>query len=155
MTSVDVWSLYKTHADDRSLLSPAQRQVMAVCDWRQEVNADGFENYFRAWGGDTAEEALALLPTVLGDDWAKLLREGMDLLGSPYPIDADSRTNRIDQGQFTDALNGLDERFYALEGSTDADARLNDFVRTEAVGEWPPQNRGPERSFFGRLRRQR
>jgi hypothetical protein len=41
------------------------------------VNSGGFENYFRAWGGNSAGDALAALPTLLGHEWADLLRAAM------------------------------------------------------------------------------
>ena len=62
----DVWDLYGQLAEqDSSTLPPAQRVLIAVCDLRQEVNAGGFDNYFRAWGGNSADDALAALPSLL------------------------------------------------------------------------------------------
>jgi hypothetical protein len=126
----DVWDLYAELTEkDLSSLTLPQRRIVALCDLRQEVNADGFDAYFRYWGGNSAQEALEALPTLLGDDWADLLRAAMELLGSPYPVDPDDRATRIDARDLGETLQDLDERFYELEASTDADARLSDFIR--------------------------
>ncbi|MEV0795349.1 DUF4375 domain-containing protein [Kribbella sp. NPDC050459] len=127
--ATDVWDLYAQLGEgNRSAPTAAQRQVLAVCDLRQEVNAGGFDAYFRYWGGDSAAEALAALPELLGQDWANLLREAMELLGDPYPDDPDDRADRIDTGGLDETLNALDVRFYALEGSSDADSRLSAYI---------------------------
>lgn len=125
----DVWDIYGQLAEqDPSTLPPAKRALVAVCDLRQEVNAGGFDNYFRAWGGNSADHALAALPNLLGQEWADLLRSAMELLGPAYPSDPDERGNRLDQLDLDDRLNELDERFYGLEGETDADAKLNAYL---------------------------
>lgn len=123
---VDVWDVYGQLAElDSSTLTPAQRGLIAVCDLRQEVNAGGFDNYFRAWGGNTTEAALAALPSFLGQAWADLLRSAMALLGPAYPTDPDERGDLLDQLDIDHRLHELDELFYNLEGETDANARLN------------------------------
>ena len=88
----DAWSFYESLGeDDRAGLSQAEREVAAICDLRQEVNAGGFDSYLRAWGGDSAPVALTALPTVLGQAWADLLGQATALLGPDYPADADDR----------------------------------------------------------------
>ena len=130
----DVWDLYGQLADQqRSTLTPAQRGLVAVCDLRQEVNAGGFDTYFRAWGGNSADDALAVLPSLLGQKWADLLRSAMALLGSTYPRDPDERGDILDQHDLDDMLHELDERLYALEAGTDADARLNSYLGANPV----------------------
>jgi Domain of unknown function (DUF4375) len=125
----DVWDLYGQLAEqDPASLSPEQRALVAVCDLRQEVNAGGFDNYFRAWGGDSAEDALAALPHLLGQQRADLLRSAMAFLGPAYPSDPDERGDMLDQLDLDDRLDELDQRFYALEGETDADSRLNAYL---------------------------
>ncbi|WP_406057671.1 hypothetical protein [Kribbella sp. NBC_00889] len=74
--------------------------------------------------GNTADEALAALPTSLGEAWAALLRQAMHLLGPNYPNEQSQRETLIEELDLYDAFDALDERFYALEVSTDADARL-------------------------------
>lgn len=125
MTTTDVWEFYEAHVEgSRQDLTPIQRGVAAICDLRQEVNSGGFENYFSYWGGNTADEALAVLPTSLGADWAALLQDAMDLFGPNYPKDQSQRETLIEELDLYEAFGALDERFYALEASTDADARL-------------------------------
>jgi hypothetical protein len=130
----DVWDLYAQLSDaDPSTLTEEQRGLIAVCDLRQEVNAGGFENYFRAWGGNSAEEALAALPEILGEPWADLLRSAMLVLGPEYPGDPDARGDAIDEGDLYERLNELDDDYYALESATDADARLNAYVAANGL----------------------
>lgn len=125
----DVWTFYEQAADtDRSSLTDVQRAALAICDLRQEVNAGGFDAYFRYWGGNTAPEALAALPAALGDEWASLLNEAMQLLGPTYPSDPDTRADLLDQEGLSTRLDALDTRYYELEGSVDADQRLNTFL---------------------------
>jgi len=130
----DVWDRYGQLADQEpAALTPAQRWLVAVCDLRQDVNAGGFDTYFRAWGGNSADVALAALPDLLGQEWADLLQSAMTLLGPTYPFDADARGNTLDQLDLDDRLHELDERFYALEAETDADARLNTYLDANPV----------------------
>jgi Domain of unknown function (DUF4375) len=132
--TIDLWDLYAQFADrDSRTLTAAQRALVAVCDLRQEVNADGFEGYFCAWGGNSAEDALAALPTLLGPEWADLLRAAMGLFGSPYPREPDERGDRIDQRDLHDRLREFDARYYELENSTDADARMNAYFDSNPV----------------------
>jgi hypothetical protein len=108
--------------------------LVAICDLRQEVNSGGFENYFRAWGGNSAEDALPALTGLLDQEWADLLRAAMNLLGSPYPRDPDERGEAIDQRDLYERLQEFDERYYDLEASTDADARLNAYLEANPDG---------------------
>ena len=131
----DVWDLYGelSNADPVSL-SEAQRRVVAISDLRQEVNAGGFDTYLRAWGGNSAPVALAALPEVLGQDWADILNEAANVVGSTYPVDPDDRATRLDGDPAADdTLAALDERFYDLEATTDADARLNEYIRANGL----------------------
>jgi hypothetical protein len=133
--ATDVWDLYGelSEADPESL-SEMQRRTVAISDLRQEVNAGGFDNYLRAWGGNSASVAVAALPEVLGREWADLLNEALRVVGSPYPDDPDERAAKLDADPASDeALAALDERFYDLEASRDADARLNEFIRTNGL----------------------
>ncbi len=128
--TTDVWDFYEQYTEsDRPALSERERQVLAVCDLRQEVNSGGFDAYFRYWGGDTAPTAAAALPQLLGSPWADVLREGMALLGQPYPASADDRAEKLDGDSLDEVLDDLDRRFYALEGSTNADTRLAEVVQ--------------------------
>jgi hypothetical protein len=125
----DVWDVYGHLADQEpATLTPGQRGFLAVCDLRQEVNAGGFDNYFRAWGGNSADAARGALPGLLGQEWADLLRSAMALLGPVYPSDPDERSDTLNQLDLDDRLHKLDERFSALESQTDADAKLNTYL---------------------------
>ena len=64
----------------------------------------------------------------LGEDWADLLAEGMRRFGAPFPTDPDDRAKIIEDGGLDEAFDELDRRFYALEESVDADARLTAFL---------------------------
>ncbi len=130
MGAVDAWSFYKEHGleRDRGGLGEVEIAVLAVLDLRQEVNSGGFDAYFRYWGGDTAPEALAALPRMLGAAWADLLRDAMALLGPDYPIDTNPRQERLDAAGIDDALDSMDRRFYDLEASIDADSLLTAFL---------------------------
>lgn len=129
MTHMDVWDLYgELSARQRSTLNEAQRGFVAVCDLRQEVNSGGFDSYFRYRGGDSATDAEPALRQLLGQDWADLLRQAMELLGPDYPIDQTSREARLDERDLDDRFEDLDARYYALEANVDADARLNDYL---------------------------
>jgi len=121
--TIDVWEFYEEYTEsDRALLSERERQVLAVCDFRQEVNSGGFDSYFRYVGGDTALTAVAALPRLLGSPWAELLGEAVALLGTPYPRDPDDRAAKLDELEAS--LGDLDARFRKLEASANADARL-------------------------------
>jgi hypothetical protein len=52
----------------------------------------------------------------------------MSLLGDPYPASAEDRADKIDGDSLEEALNDLDQRFYALEASTEADTRLAEVI---------------------------
>jgi hypothetical protein len=133
VTATDVWMFYEALAErSREDLTPLQRGVAAICDLRQEVNSGGFDGYFSYWGGDTAREALDVLPASLGEDWAALLREAMDLLGPTYPTEQSERETVLDDLDLSDAFGALDERFYALEASMNADARLSALLGHQA-----------------------
>lgn len=126
MNSKDVWSFYDAVGDaDRNKLTPIEKQAAAICDLRQEVNSGGFDSYFRYWGGNTALVARAPLASLLGEPWADLLDDALALFGDHYPLGPDDRADVLDRHDWQDVLNALDERFYALEASTDADERLS------------------------------
>jgi hypothetical protein len=130
----DVWDLYGQLADQEpGTLTSAQRGLVAVCDLRQEVNAGGFENYFRAWGGNSAHTALASLPQLLGQEWAELLASAMALFGPTYPPDPDERGSTLDRLDLDDHLSELDERLYDLEAEADADAKLNAYLDVKPI----------------------
>jgi hypothetical protein len=127
--TADVWDLYGQLTDrDPATLTETQRRLVAICDLRQEVDAGGFDNYFRTWGGNSATDAIAALPALLGSEWADLLRSAMVLFGPRYPHDPDERAAKIDNSDLFDRFRQLDERFHAVESATDADARLNAFI---------------------------
>jgi len=126
---VDVWDVYANLSGrDLSTLNDEQRGLVAVCDLRQEVNSGGFDSYFRYWGGNSALDAAVALQGLLGQDWVDLLKEAMDLLGPEYPIAQPARENLVDARDLDDQFEDLDNRFYALESSRDADARLNEYL---------------------------
>ena len=130
MDHPDAWSFYEALGDgDRAGLTPREAAVAAICDLRQEVNAGGFESYFRYWGGDTAPLALAGLDETLGPQWSALLRDAMALLGTPYPSTVDEREAVLDDERIESAWPALDERFLDLEEATDADAALAAYLR--------------------------
>jgi hypothetical protein len=129
MAHIDVWDVYRDlSARPRSTLNEAQRGLVAVCALRQEVNSGGFDFYFRYQGGDSATDAQPALQQLLGQDWADLLREAMELLGPGYPIDQAFREARLDERDLDDRFEDLDARYYTLEVGADADARLNDYL---------------------------
>jgi hypothetical protein len=126
MTGItDVWAFYESLSEGpRDQLSARERVVAAICDWRQEVNSGGFDTYFRYWGGNTAREALVGLAGALGHDWAECLRDAMAVFGASYPEDPAEREAHLDDLEIDQTLAALDDRFYELEASVDADARL-------------------------------
>jgi uncharacterized protein DUF4375 len=129
MAHIDVWDVYSELSErQRSTLNEAQRRLVAVCDLRQEVNSGGFDSYFRYRGGDLATDAEPALRQLLGQDWADLLRQAMEVLGPDYPIDQASREAQLDECDLADRFEDLDARYYALEATVDADARLNDYL---------------------------
>lgn len=126
-SSNDVWEFYTAKSEtDRSSLTESERGILAILDLRQEVASGGFDSYFRYWGGDTAAEALTALPIFLDEDWASVLREAMNTLGSPYPNDSVTRERLLDESAAEDWLSTLDERIYELEVAADTDARLSE-----------------------------
>lgn len=130
MEHTDAWSFYESLGqDDRAALSKVAADVAAICDLRQEVNSGGFDSYLRCWGGDTAPRALAVLPGVLGQDWADVLGTAMSLLGSEYPPDADTRHDRLVALGLDEDLDALDAQFYELEASSDADTLVSSYLR--------------------------
>ncbi len=125
MSEADVWNFYTSLGEsDREQLNDVQREVAAICDLRQEVNSGGFDSYFRYWGGNTAPVALSALARILGAQWVELLREAMLLFGPEYPTDVDDRKQELGTGLHDSSLHALDDRFYALEESIDADGPL-------------------------------
>jgi len=127
--TADVWDVYgELSSRDPASLSERQRRLVAVCDLRQELNDGGFDHYFRAGGSNAAPLALDALSRLLGPAWAALLREAMGLFGASYPADPDARGDLLDAAGLDDQLRALDKRFYELERSSDADAKLNAFI---------------------------
>lgn len=125
----DAWSAYEAFGStDRAAMSATWQAVFAICDLRQEVNSGGFDSYLRYWGGDTAPIALAALPDVLGDEWARLLGDAVSAFGATYPADADARAEILDEGHLNQVLADLDSRFFDLEGSANADALVNAYL---------------------------
>jgi hypothetical protein len=61
----------------------------------------------------------------------------MALLGHPYPASADDRAEKIDGDSLDEALYDLDQRVYALEASTEADARLAEVINANLGGRSP------------------
>ena len=126
MATTRVWNFYEALGErSREALSIAEREVAAICDLRQEVNSGGFDSYFRYWGGNTAPTALEGLSSRLGPEWAGVLSDALRLFGEDYPLEPDSRADRMDELELEDALEELDRRFYDLEVSTDADTLLS------------------------------
>lgn len=129
MAVVDAWAYYESmQGADRTRLSTVQRSVLAVCNLRQEVNADGFDSYFRYWGGASAPDAVAALASVLGAEWGEVLQEAMALFGPGYPGDSTDRARVLDSIGVGDALEELDRRFFNLEANTDADALTSAYL---------------------------
>lgn len=125
-TVARVWDAYADFGDqDRATLSIERQRLFAILDLRQEVNSGGFDGYFRYWGGDTAQIALAALPDSLGPAWVSLLTEAMALFGPEYPNDGEAREAIMDARDLSDELEAFDARFYQLEGEVDADALLS------------------------------
>ncbi|HMM95829.1 DUF4375 domain-containing protein [Phycicoccus sp.] len=149
---MDIWQLYGAYAtpESRRPLSDEQRQLLAVCDLRQEVNSGGFDTYLRFWGADTAPDALAIVEGALGEPWRQGLVEALDIFGTANPSTADERAEVLDDAAEADDMLGmLDERFYELEGSQDADAALGQ--RAEALSPWPDAGTpSPKRRLWGR-----
>jgi hypothetical protein len=136
---VDIWTLYESYStqESRVSLTAEQRRLLAVCDFRQEMNSGGFDTYLRYWGADTASEALAILPRALGDPWHQVLAEALAVFGTANPSTADERAEVLDgAGEANDVLGLLDTRFFELEGSQDADRALGDLA--DDLGPWPP-----------------
>lgn len=132
MTTRSVWDFHGALGEDsRHGLTAAEQGVAAICDLRQEVNAGGFDSYFRYGGGNTAPAALANLPTTLGQEWAALLTEAIGLFGASYPTDPDARADMIDDLQLDQAFDDLDRKFLVLEGQTDADTLLSQAIQDE------------------------
>lgn len=126
MINPHVWDFYETIAlEPRTGLTRTERTVAAICDFRQETNSGGFDAYFRYSGGDTAIVALEDIGSILGTEWHSLLAEAMSLLGEPYPQGSARRADLLDELELDDELSVLDDRFYALEASTDADGLLS------------------------------
>ena len=128
--TLSAWDVYgELSTREFEALSSSQRNLVSVLDLRQEVNSGGFENYFRAWGGNTAPVALGALPGLISQEWAELLSEAMSLFGAAYPSDPDERGDFIDANDLYDALSDLDSRYYELEGTVEADAILDEWVK--------------------------
>jgi hypothetical protein len=126
MTTPHVWDFYEAIAlKPRARLTRTERTVAAICDFRQETNSGGFDAYFRYSAADTAIVALEDIASILGTEWHSLLAEAMSLLGEPYPPDSQTRADLLDELEQDDELSALDDRFYALEASTDADELLS------------------------------
>lgn len=149
---MDIWDLYAQYDDaaKRSGLTPEQRQLLAICDLRQEVNAGGFDSYLRCWGADTAHDALTLLPRALGDEWHRVLTEALSIFGTANPTNADERAEVIDgAAEADDVLGFADDRYYELEAQQNADERLG--VLADELSPWPTPPAAPQkRRLFGR-----
>ena len=149
---MNIWQLYEAYAtpESRRPLSDEQRQLLALCDLRQEVNSGGFDSYLRFWGADTASDALAIVGGALGEPWRQVLVEALDIFGSANPRTADERAEALDDAaEADDVLGVLDERFFELEGSQDADAALGQLAET--LSPWPDADTpSPKRRLWGR-----
>ncbi len=148
---MDIWRLYETFATEegRAELTTRQRQVLAVCDLRQEVNAGGFDSYLRHWGADSASDALAILPRALGQPWHDVLAQALGIFGTSDPSTADERAALLDDAEADDVLGLLDSRFYELEASQDADDALGRLA--DECAPWPGEEpAAPWRRLPGR-----
>lgn len=94
------------------------------------MNSGGFDVYFRYWGGNTAELAARVIGRVLGDGWADVLADAIALLGPIFPRTVDEREAALTD-EVSEALHALDDRYFALEGSVDADALLSAELRRQ------------------------
>jgi len=149
---VDIWQLYGAYAspESRRPLSDEQRQLLAVCDLRQEVNSGGFDSYLRFWGADTASDALAIVGGALGEPWRQVLVEALGIFGTANPSTADERADVLNgAAEADDVLGLLDDRFFELENSHDADVALGQLAET--LSPWPGSHTAsPKRRFWGR-----
>lgn len=133
-----VWEFHFEVADgERDRLMPMERQVLAICDLRQEVGSGGFDRYFRYSGGDTAPQAQSAIGHLLGWPWVNLLAEAMSIFGEVYPLDCDSRTEQLEVLDADATLNEFDDRLYNLEAQQDSDALLTAALNTARTGPRP------------------
>jgi hypothetical protein len=110
-------------------MTDEQRMVFGINMLRQEVNSGGFDRYFRYSGGNTALDA-AQGAKVLGPGWSTLVDEARRAIGSPYPIDTDSRAIAVDillEDQ-PELFESFDERLYQIELDDPADERIDAFI---------------------------
>ena len=125
----DSWDLYNRICDQPIHSLPIwQQQLVAVCNLRQEVGANGLTGYFYYSYGDSAPIALEVLPSILGQSWADLLLQAMQVFGPNYPTESETRSGLLDEIDVEDRLDELDNAFYALETATNADMLMNGFV---------------------------
>jgi hypothetical protein len=130
------WAVFE-HLIDEHIKDPAvvermtveQRLVFGLFSLRQEVDSGGFDSYFRYSGGDTA--ALALEgASLLSPRWSELIEDACRSLGSPYPLDIDTREQVLDrlEKEQPDLLARLDRRKYALEAEERVDDKVDVFI---------------------------
>ncbi|MFO7689115.1 MAG: DUF4375 domain-containing protein [Cryobacterium sp.] len=142
-----VWDFHFEVADgERDRLMPMERQVLAICDLRQEVQSGGFDSYFRYWGGDTAPLAQNAIGHLLGWPWANLLAEAMSIFGEVYPLDCDLRTEQLKVLDADATLDEFDTRLNDLEAQQDSDALLTAALNTARTRPRPGKSFATRRS---------
>ena len=110
---------------DWQSLSEPERLLVAFGELRAEVNNGGFDQYFFNSPGDHVSYALVAATRIGADLLADRVSRAMRALGADsYPSDRITRQQRL--LELPDgAFEGLDDEFYALEGTVDLDAAMD------------------------------
>jgi hypothetical protein len=110
-------------------LTHQQQTVLVLGVWRLAVRSGGFEWYFRHDTGDTALAALEAA-RLLPPPWRAVLAEAVGILGLPYPLDAGTREEVLDEVLDRDPLrlDGVDAAMRDLEREQPCDGLLDEWI---------------------------
>ena len=104
-------------------ITAGQRAIYALTWIRAEVGNGGFDQLFRNTTGCLLPDAVEGAELVGSEPWHSLLAEAMNLLPRPYPRDRGQRLAVLDTlpESTSEAMSGLDDRFYALVSDSATD----------------------------------
>lgn len=123
---VDIYGSVPEYRRTLAPFSDAQRYLFAIHWYRSEVNNGGHDQFFYNSTGIVWPDAVAGLEAIGVAEFASILKEAAGRLQEPSQ-DRDQRQAQLEafKGDFED----LDDRFFALEETTNLDERMLEFAR--------------------------
>ncbi len=115
------------YVQDMKRFSEPQQYVFAVCQYRAEVNNGGHDQFYSNSAGIVWEEAAAGLDAIGAAELRAVFDESVERMGGRPSKNRERRFEQLDSARAD--FDDLDERFYELEGSSDFDSLLLDYIK--------------------------